>query len=105
MKILTIISLFILCISCNNGNNEDKTKTIEKDGSIETTLSITHLSDSFDILRTEKNIWLHNQLVKTIVTNDTIPALGNTTEVGENSNGDDTTVSIKKNYQIFITVK
>jgi formylmethanofuran dehydrogenase subunit D len=92
------------CQTENNSNN-DKVKVIDKDGSIEAQISVKHLSDTKDVLYIERKTWIHNQIIKDVTTTDTVPSLGQTREVGENSDGNDTTVTVKKNYQIFITVK
>jgi hypothetical protein len=102
MKKIFLISLIALFSACSSGS-ADKTKTIDHDGSIEAVLSVEHLPN-VDVLHVERKVWVRNQ--STIYTSfDTIPALGTTVDTAENANGDDTVVTLKKNYQIFITVK
>jgi hypothetical protein len=103
----TILAPFVLCLllSACEEKNDDKVKTVDKTGSVEMKVAVTHLNDTEDVMRTEKVFWVKGNAVKSIVNLDTVPALGSTREVAENSEGEDTTVSIKKNYQIFITVK
>jgi len=103
-KILAISALVTLFSACEKGN-KDQVKEVDKNGSVEMKVHITHLNEDSDIMRTEKTFWVKGQQVKSVVDLDTVPALGNIQEVAENSDGQDTTVSIKKNYQIFITVK
>jgi len=102
-KILGLISFSILVFaSCDD---DDKVKEISKNGSIETVMSVDHLNDHQDIVKTSHKIWVKNMLVKNIIHTDTIPSLGVTTEEAENSDGDTKKVALKKDYEIFITVK
>lgn len=108
MKTTTISKLFITAMavvmcSCEP-ENEDIVKSTEKDGSIETVISINH-QEKFDVLTTTHTIWIKNRAVKTTITNDTLPSLGLTTQVGENSEGEEKTLSVPKNYELYITVK
>ena len=100
--LVTVTFSILVCMGCEN---DDKVQEISKNGSVETVLSVDHLNDSLDIVKTSHKIWIKNILVKNIIHTDTIPALGVTTEEGENSNGDTQKVSVKKDYEIFITVK
>jgi hypothetical protein len=107
-KFYFLILLGLALSSCENdnaGSNNDKVKAIDKDGSIEAQISVKHLSDTQDVMYIERKTWIHKKIVKDITTTDTIPSLGKTRETAENSSGDDTTVTVNKNYQIFITVK
>jgi hypothetical protein len=90
-------------MACNK-ENEDKVKTIDKNGSVESKIHIEHLSDSLDVMKTENIYWIKGTAVKKVVHLDTIPSLGMAKEQGEDSSGKDTTLNVKKNYQIFITV-
>src|ERR1035437_914819 len=102
-KILGLISFSILVFtSCDD---DDKVKEISKNGSIETVMSVDPLNDHLDIVKTSHKIWVKNVLVKNIIHTDTIPSLGVTTEEAENSDGDTKKVALKKDYEIFITVK
>jgi protein involved in sex pheromone biosynthesis len=101
--ISAIVAGFLLS-GCEQ-KNDDKVKAVDKTGSVEMKVAINHLNASQDVMRTEKVFWVKGAAVRSIVNLDTVPALGVTREVAENSAGEDTTVSIKKNYQIFITVK
>lgn len=102
-SLITAILAVILLSACAN-QNEDKVQTVDKDGSVEMSVSVKHINN-IDVLKTESNIWYKNNLLKQIVKTDTIPSLGTTKETAENEDGDDTTVSVPKNYQLFITVK
>lgn len=103
-KILGLISFSILvCVSCDE--NDDNVKEISKNGSVETVMSVDHLNGNQDIIKTSHKVWVKNILVKNIIHTDTVPSLGLTTEDGENSDGDTRKVTVKKDYEIFITVK
>lgn len=108
MKTTTISKLFIAAIavvmcSCEP-ENEDIVKSPSKDGSIETEIKINH-QEKFDVLTTTHTVWVKNRAVKTITKVDTLPSLGLTTQVGENSEGEEKTLSVPKNYELYITVK
>lgn len=103
-RILPVIAIALLFSACKK-QNKDQVKEVDKTGSVEMKVHITHLNAASDVMRTEKIFWVKGRQVKSVVDLDTVPALGNVQEVAENSAGEDTTVSIKKNYQIFITVK
>jgi len=105
MKKLTLFLLLPLSFLAFQACNEDKVKEVQKNGAIETSIQVDHLNDNFDILITTEKIWAHNLLVKTYVHSDTIPSLGMTTEEAENDNGDTKNVSLRKDYEIYITVK
>ena len=103
LKILGLSSLLVFAFtSCDD---DDKVKEVSKDGSVETVMSMEHLNKNMDVLKTSHKIWVKNNLVKTVIHTDTIPSLGLTTEEAENSDGDTKNVTLKKDYEIFITVK
>ncbi|KIO76470.1 hypothetical protein TH53_14615 [Pedobacter lusitanus] len=103
MKKLALAILVLSFISCKE-KNDDKVKEVDKNGSVETKVHITHLTDSLDVMKTENIFWVKNQEAKRVIRLDTIPSLGVSDEQGENSSGQDTTIKVRKNYQIFITV-
>ena len=103
------INLLIACIAlsmmaCEPVQNEDVVKTPSKDGAIETVISVTH-DKGFDVLTTTHKVWLHNTLDKTIVKIDTLKNLGTTVQKAENSEGEEKTVVVPKDYEFYITVK
>jgi len=105
-KLLSLFAVSALLASCVSGQNEDIVKSPEKsEASVETKISITHLGDKFDIMKTESKIWNKKQLIKRIVKIDTLPGLGTTSEIAENEDGEDSAIVVPKNYQLFITVK
>lgn len=103
-KLFFIFSSIILLTACKE-DNEDITHELNKDGAIETSVSVEHIDTNSDVLITKHIIWNHSKEFKTIYNRDTIPALGTENTNAENSDGDTKPVSIKKDYEIFITVK
>jgi hypothetical protein len=85
--------------------NEDKVQKISKDGSVETTIKIDHLTDSADVVITTHKVWVKNTLVKTSVHKDTVPMLGFSSQQAENNEGETNTVVLKKEYELYITVE
>ena len=106
MKKLSLLFIWMVCILAFQAcNNDDKVKEISKNGAIETSINVDHLTDSLDVLVTTNKIWMHNVLVKTTVHKDTIPSLGVSSEEAENENGEVKNVFVKKDYELYITVK
>lgn len=70
-------------------STDDQTQSVDRKGSIETAVSVEHADSTHDVLLTSHKVWLHDSIYKTLVYRDTIPALD----------------SIRKDYQIFITIK
>ena len=95
----------LLFFSCDTKQNEDITQSVNKSGSIETAVQVEHIDSLQDVLITTHKIWEHNQLVKTFQYRDTLPGLGTQNTMAENADGDTKNVSVKKEYEIFITVK
>jgi len=108
MKQTIILSLAgaMLCLAaCKDDPKEDVTNGVNKTGSVETAVTVQHADSTHDVLTTTHKVWTNNSVWKTIVYNDTIPALGTEHTTGENANGDTAQVDVKKDYEIFITVK
>ncbi len=95
----------VFLFSCGEKQNEDITQSVNKNGSVETAVQVEHLDSLHDVLITTHKIWANNQEVKTITYRDTLPALGIEHAEAENSDGDTKHVQVKKDYEIFITVK
>lgn len=96
----------ILLFSCSDKQpNEDITQSVNKNGSVETAVQVDHLDSLHDILITTHKIWAQNQEVKTLIYRDTLPALGIEHTTAENAEGETKDVHVKKDYEIFITVK
>jgi hypothetical protein len=101
--LLAVIS--VLLVACNGDSNEDITNTVNKNGAIETSVHIAHLDSTRDVLTTTHKIWVRNSEYKTVEYRDTLPALGLENTVAENEEGDTKQVDVKKDYEIYITVK
>lgn len=93
---------FIL-FSCNQ-QKEDVVQEPNKEGAVETIVSIKHEKD-FDILTTTHKVWVKNELDKTIVKIDTLKSLGTTVQEAEDSEGNVKSVTVPKDYEFYITVK
>jgi len=102
-KLLLLIVLATLLNSCEE-KNEDIVSEPNKDGSIETIVSVKH-EDGFDILTTTHKVWVKNQLDKTLIKVDTLKSLGLTTVEGEDQDGYVEKAQVKKDYEFYITVK
>ncbi len=103
--VLILLLITLSFIACNNDENEDVTQTVNRTGSVETAVHITHIDSSRDVLITDHKVWVKNNLYKTVEYRDTIPALGIENTTAENEDGDTKNVSVPKDYEIYITVK
>ena len=93
--------LALIISSCNN----NEVKEFSKEGAIETVMEVDHLDAKRDIITTTHNVWINNLLAKKIVRKDTIPALGISSQIAENNEGETKNVTLAKEYEIYITVK
>ncbi len=94
----------LLLSSCKN-ENEDQVKQVDKNGSIEVSLSTAHIDSLKDLLTTHYTVWRKGIKVREFDKKDTVPSLGQFTTEGENDNGDTQNVKVKKDYEFFVTVK
>ena len=99
------IAIAVILLSCKNEPSEDLTQAVNKNGSVETAVTVQHLDSSNDVLITKHTVWYKGSLHKNIEYRDTVPALGQENTTAENSDGDTKNVQVKKDYEIFITVK
>lgn len=97
-------SVCLLIISCGQNKNDDIVQKPNKDGAIETIVSVKH-DKGFDVLTTTHKIWVKNKLDKTLIKIDTLKSLGTTLEEGENNTGDTEKIAVPKDYEFYITVK
>jgi uncharacterized protein YjbK len=105
MKNILFLSLVVLLFSaCGEKSNEDIVKEPNKEGSIETVVSVKH-DKGFDILTTTHKIWVKNKLDKTLIKIDTLTSLGTTLVEGEDENGNSQKAMVPKDYEFYITVK
>jgi len=99
------IALMLFSFTSCSDDKDDITNEINKAGSIESSVTVEHLSDSSDVLITKHIIWSKFNLNREVYYRDTIPALGYTDSQAENEDGDTKNVSVKKDYEVYITVK
>ena len=99
-----IISTIAL-VSCAEEKQEDLTNEVSKNGSVESSVTVNHLDSMNDILITKHAVWVKGNKIKDIEHRDTLPSLGKVNTTAENTEGDTKSVSVKKDYEIFITVK
>src|SRR5580658_3435454 len=90
---------------CSCSQKDDLTSAVDHSGSIETSIVVQHADSTHDIVLTTHKVWANGQVYRTIIHRDTVPALGLNNAAGENSSGDTTTVTVRKDYQIFITLQ
>jgi hypothetical protein len=83
----------------------DQGKSLDKDGSVETAISVQHADSTHDIILTSHKVWIRNKEYATIVHRDTVPSLDSMNTSAENEDGNTQQVHLKKDYQLFITVK
>jgi hypothetical protein len=105
MKLLLpfCFALILLLSACDQNN--DQAKQVDKNGSIEVSLSISHIDSLKDLLTTHYTVWRKGVMVREFDKKDTVPSLGEFTTEGENDNGDTKNVNVKKDYEFFVTVK
>ncbi len=99
------ISLLAVANSCKDQPTEDLTQAVNKNGSVETAVTVQHLDSTNDVLITKHTVWYKGNQHKNIEYRDTVPGLGQENTTAENSEGDTKNVNVKKDYEIFITVK
>ena len=104
MKKILLAILAVTYFSSCKQKNEDIVKEPNKEGSIETVVSVKHEKD-FDILTTTHKIWVKNKLDKTLIKVDTLASLGTTLAEGEDENGNAKQAMVPKDYEFYITVK
>jgi hypothetical protein len=105
MKKLLLFATLILVFACEQEKKEDLAENVNKEGAIETELSVEHLDNQYDILTTTYKIWANNALTKTIVKRDTLPTLGEFDADSTDDQGNEGKVKVKKDYEFYITVK
>lgn len=103
LALLALAACGIALSSC--GEKTDLTNTVDRSGSIETSIAVEHADSTHDVVLTTHRVWANGQVYSTIVHRDTVPGLGLISTEGEDSSGNTTTVVVPKDYQIFITMK
>lgn len=102
---LLIISTVFIFISCEDEKNEDLTNTVNKNGAVETSVTVAHIDSLYDVLITKHAVWYKGTQFKNVEYRDTVPALGKEKTVAEDKDGNEKNVEANKEYEIFITVK
>jgi hypothetical protein len=100
-----LLAVIIFTTSCSEDEEKDLVNEVNKNGSIETSVSVNHLDSTHDLLVTKHTVWTNGSTSKTIINNDTIPALGSAMVEAEDEKGEAKNAIAKKAYEIFITVK
>jgi hypothetical protein len=109
--LLGLFSILIVAVVClivyvsSLPSTDDKTQAIDRNGSVETAVSVEHADSTHDVINTSHKVWLHDSVYATLHYRDTIPALDSVTTEGEDNTGNTKSLRVKKDYQIFITVK
>lgn len=103
-KLIKLICLLGF-LSIQGCDEEDLVQTPDHNGSVIVDITTAHLNDQYDIVTFNRVYWVKNQVVKHLITVDTVPSLGDTTIVIEDQNGADTTISYKKDYELYITIQ
>ena len=104
--ILPAVLLSCLFLSACDGDDDDsKAKTVDKTGSVEVTISSSHLDSLKDQLNTHYIVWNKGIKVKEFDVRDTVPSLGNANTEAENDSGDTKNINVRKDYDFFVTVK
>jgi len=102
--LIFIASCLVTFPSCKD-KKEDVTDTVNRAGAVETAVSVQHADSTHDVLLTTHKVWVNFHEFKTVVYRDTIPALGIEQATAENQDGDTKKVDVKKDYEIYITLK
>ncbi len=100
-----LLAATIFVTSCKEDEEKDLVNEVNKNGSIETSVSVNHLDSTHDLLVTKHIVWTNGNTSKTIINSDTIPALGSEMVEAEDEKGEAKNAIAKKGYEIFITVK
>jgi hypothetical protein len=100
-----LLAAIICTTSCGDDEEKDLVNEVNKNGSIETSVSVNHLDSLHDLLVTKHIVWTNGSTSKTIINSDTIPALGSAMVEAEDEKGKAKNAMVKKGYEIFITVK
>jgi len=101
--LLPAVTIVLLLTACDD--HSDKVTTVNKNGGIEVSLSTAHLNTAKDLLTTHYTVWDKGIKVKEFDKRDTIPALGMATTEGEDDNGNNQDITVKKDYEFYVTVK
>jgi hypothetical protein len=109
-KILVRLSCCTLALFCSLsfiacGGAEEEEETLDKSGGVDVTLSTEHLDNEHDALITTTTVYAKGTAVRTISHRDTMPSLGMTTQEAEDDDGNTTAATMRKDYEVFVTLK
>jgi hypothetical protein len=102
--IALIISIAII-MAPGKDPGEDQGAVVDHEGSVETAISVEHADSTHDVILTSHKVWVRNNIYSTILHRDTVPTLDSLNTTAEDASGNTQNVRLKKDYQIFITVK
>ena len=105
IALIAIVIGIAITVSSANNPPEDRTQTLDRNGSVETGMSVIHADSTHDVIVTTYKVWIRDTAYKTIVHTDTVPALDSLTTEAENNDGDTKSIRAKRDYQLFITLK
>lgn len=105
LAILLIVAIGVILGNSNSSPKEDQGAAVDRGGSVETAISVEHADSTHDVILTTHKVWVKYDVYSTIIHRDTVPTLDSVTTDAENGNGDTQKVRVKKDYQLFITVK
>lgn len=106
LVILLIIAIGVIVGNASGSSpKEDQGAAVDRDGSVETAISVEHADSTHDVILTTHKVWVKYDVYSTIIHRDTVPTLDSVTTDAENGSGDIQKVRVKKDYQLFITVK
>jgi hypothetical protein len=108
----TVIVALVIAVVCLTAyvvslpdRGADQVQTVDRNGSVETSVSVQHADSTHDVILTTHKVWVRASQYASLVHRDTIPALDSTSVETETASGDTRWVMVKKDYQLFITVK
>jgi hypothetical protein len=106
-RIWSAVCAVILLASCSDEKepSRDLTTEVNTAGSIESSVEITHLDSTRDVLTTRHKVWIRGSVYKTVEYQDTLPALGRELAEAATEDGDSRVANRMKEYEVYITVK
>jgi hypothetical protein len=107
--VIVALVVAVVCLTAyvasTPGRGDDETREVDRNGSVETSVSIQHVDSTHDVILTTHKVWVRASQYASLLHRDTIPALDSMATEAENANGEKKWVMVKKDYQLFITVK